>query len=467
MPVVNVSQTFTDNYDISRNGGSDSITQGSVGLRLSGIGSRVRGSLDYSLTQSLYARHSDKNDRQNTLSGVGSVELIDDWAYVDASASVAQQQISAFGPTSADSGLSSSNSTELRTFTVSPYARGRIGAAQYEVRANQSVSRSGSFGAANRSTTGASAMLSGGDARRTSGWSVVASTQTIDYDKSGSARTDMLRGTLAWPVTSSLSLTGIAGVERNDVRTPTLETSAIRGAQLDWVPSERTQLSARLERRYFGDSHAVSFSYRTPRTVWTFVDTRDVSTGAGERGATTGNVYDLLYQQFASVQPDPVQRDLLVRTFLAQYGLDPNTTVIPGFLSTAPLLQRSQSLSFGLIGIRSNLVFQATRTSSEQVRRATDTGDDFARSANIRQQGFTVSWSHRLTPQSSMNVAASWQQTEGDLSAQQNRLRRLDLGWSTTLSRELRASLGTRYVQSRGGTPYTERAVFGSLGYQF
>ncbi|MEF7616875.1 TIGR03016 family PEP-CTERM system-associated outer membrane protein [Aquincola sp. MAHUQ-54] len=467
-PAASLRQTLTDNYQASSDGESDAITQATVSVRLLGTGSRVRGSLEYSLSSLLYARHSEENDLQNTLNGVGTAELVDNWAFVDLAGSISQQQISAFGPTATDPSLASGNRSETRTFSVSPYIQGELGSlARYEARLNYGVNRSSSFSAANSKSTGGRLSLRGGDTQRTLAWSMSASRDTVDYDSGTSTETDTLRGTLSYPLMSSLVLTGIGGTEWTDLQSPEKKSYEIAGLQLDWVPSERTKLSARYEKRFFGSSHAVSFTFRTPRTVWNFIDSRDVSTG-GPNGRSGGiTVYDLLFQQFASAEPDLLRRDLLVREVIAIYGLNPNSTAIPGFLTASPTLQRVQSLSLALMGIRSTVVFQATRTSSRQLQRATDTGDDFGASNSVHQRGFNANWSHRLTQQSSINTTLGWVRSTGEFSSQRTSVRSLSAGWTTRLSPRADLGVSARYSQSSGTTQFTERALIANFGYQF
>lgn len=473
-PSVSVQQTFTDNYRITGDSGGDAITQATVGLRLIGSGSRLRGSLDYALTGLAYARHSEENNFQNTLRGNGVLELIEDFAFIDATASVAQQQISAFGPTSVDNALANQNRTEVSTFSLSPYVRGRLGGSvAYEARLNYAATRSSEFSAADSSTSGALLSLQGGDTRRGLGWSLSATSQTTDFDQGAKTESETVRATVGYPVLSSLVVSAIGGVERTDLQSPTKESHSISGVQFSWIPSERTTLSANFEDRYFGASHAVNFSFRTPRTVWTFTDSRDVnSTGAsGTGGSGNGSVYDLLFRQFASVEPDVLRRDLLVRSYLATYGLNPNSTAIPGFLTAAPTLQRLQSLSLALVGLRSNVVFQASRTNTQRLKSstaATTPTDDLALANRVQQRGFSATWGHRLTQLSSINTSLSWQRGEGEVAAQRTTLKSLNGTFTTQLGPRTNLTVGARYTQSSGAVqPYTERAVFGNLGFSF
>ncbi|WP_198156929.1 TIGR03016 family PEP-CTERM system-associated outer membrane protein [Aquincola tertiaricarbonis] len=470
-PSLSVQQTFTDNYRIQPDRESDAVTQATVGMRLVGAGTRLRGDLDLSLTGLAYARHSEENNIQRYLRGNGSVELLEDRAFVEVNGSVTQQQISAFGPATDNPALANDNRTQVTNLTISPFIRGPLGGSvQYEARYTYGLTRSSQFGAADSSTSGLLLSLQGGDRQRTLSWSLAANSQVSDFSEGEESESDSLRGTLSYPVLPSVVLTGIGGVERSDLQSATKERHSISGLQLEWVPSERTNLSARFERRYFGDSHAVNFSFRTPRTVWTFSDTRDINLLGGGTGNTgLGSVYDVLFLQFASVEPDLQRRDLLVRSLITQLNLNPNATVIPGFLSASPTLQRRQSLSLALVGKRSNLLLQASQSNTQRVNNvASGISDDLSRADNVRQRGFDVTFSHKLTPIASVSTSVSWQRSRGDINAQSSALKTVSTGYNTQIGYRTSLNVGARYTQSTGSVqPYTERAVYGSVGFSF
>jgi uncharacterized protein (PEP-CTERM system associated) len=149
VPRVSVTETFTNNVRLSSaNPKSEAITEVSPGIRISSDGGRIRGSIDYSLTEVFYANNSSGRRSLNNLSANGTVEAIDNWAFLDFSGNVGQQSISAFGTPSSGALLTGGNSTETSVYRISPYLRGRFGSnAEYEARygyhqQHQSVNRS-------------------------------------------------------------------------------------------------------------------------------------------------------------------------------------------------------------------------------------------------------------------------------------------------------------------------------------
>ena len=470
-PSVSLQQTITDNVGLtSTDKRADAVTESTAAVHFDSRVGRLRGFLDYSITARLSTRDSNASDVRHALNANLAAELIENFAFVDLRGSISQQAISAFGKQSFDPGLDNSNQTQVATFGISPYVRGRLGSfANYEARVDHSVSRSGTSAASDLSATTASARLSGGTPGQAFSWSVDGNRQVSDFSEGLQYESDRVRGVLTYAVNQELSLSAIGGRESNNFETEDKKTYNNSGAQLRWVPNQRTSLSALFERRFFGNSHAVDFTYRTPRTAWSFTDSRDVAS-TPERLAKVrlGIVYDLFFAQFASVEPDPVLRDVLVRRFLEANGINPNTPIFGGFLASGAVLQRLQSLSFALNGVRNTLTFRTLFGDSTRVSRFGQLNEDLNDASSVRQRSFFVDLAHRLTPTSSANIAFARQRTTGSLDEQASTLSSLSGLWNQSLTPRVGVSAGARVVRFSSATqPYTEHAVFGNIRVQF
>jgi uncharacterized protein (PEP-CTERM system associated) len=65
----------------------------------------------------------------------GTLEAVEDWLFVDASATISQQYISAFGAVSPSNANIDRNRTETFYYSLSPYIRGRLlSSAEYLLR---------------------------------------------------------------------------------------------------------------------------------------------------------------------------------------------------------------------------------------------------------------------------------------------------------------------------------------------
>ncbi len=471
VPSLSISETLTDNSRLtSTDRQTDLITQVSPGIRITSTGGRVKGFVDYSLTGLAYARSSSSNELQNSLNSVVKVEAIDNWAFVDATANISQQSISAYGTRSADSTLVNGNRTEVRSLTLSPYLQGKLaGFADYEARLTQNWTRNSASEAANNSSSIAALRVGGGSGLRIVSWSVDASHQVYDYSVGRRTEDDVVRALLFFAVSPELRLTLIEGRESNNIASTDKEGHNTPGFGVDWSPTETTKISGQYEKRFFGSSHVLSFVHRTPRTVWRYSDTQDASTGFGQPvPGSLGTAYDLFFTQFASQQPDPVLRAALVDAFLRANGIAPTTQVFTGSLANVVTRQRRQELSFALTGLRDTVTVAASQVQGLALDNTAPVTGDFANGNVVRTRGVSFGVAHRLTPLSGLNLLASIDRTSGTVNVPTTTLRTVSLIWTGPLSPSSNFSLGARHTQFRSPTdPYAETGLTATLGLRF
>lgn len=468
-PSVSLRQTFTDNQHLQTVKESDAITEASAGVRLTGTSGRLRGYFDYALTGSVYARNNDANDLRHFLSTAGTAELIDGQAFVDLSGSYTRQAISAFGSQATSPGLTDANQADVASLSISPHVRGRLGSlARYEARLSHNVTRAKGTNAGDGENSAASLHFDGGGSGAPLGWSADASHNISAYRGGRRTFDSRVRAGLSYVVSNELRLGVSAGTERTDLRTLDAESNATYGAQVEWTPTERTLLSGNIEKRFFGTAHALRFTHRTPNTAWAVSDSRDISNTSAQGVGGFGSAYDLFFRQFASAEPDAVKRDALVRGYLQTNGINPNAVVVGGFLASAATLQRSQSASVAIVGVRNTVTLQLSNSRSERADKVTTAFDDLSTAQDIRQRGLTLDWAHRLTQQSSINLGGSYQRSTGDLNTQQTTLKAITASWTSTLGPKTSVSAGARRAEFDSSTaPYDENAVFAALRYAF
>lgn len=471
VPRLSVTETFTDNVSLVNTGRrAEQITDISPGIVISGNSGRTKVFVDYSLHETLYAQNSSGRRSQNALNASGTVEAVENWAYLDFGGNISQQAISAFGAQSPSNLSINPNLAETRSFRLSPYLRGKLSTfADYEARYSLATSRSPSALASDVTTNDAVVKLNGRSPSANLGWAVDASRQNTDYRAGRSTQSDRFNATLTYPVNPQLNFSVTGGQEANNFTSLERKSSFTSGFGINWAPWESTKLSASRQNRSFGESHTLSFEHRTPRTVWRFSDTKDISVTPSGTGLTgLGSTYDLYFAQFASIEPDPVLRAALVSNFLQANGINPNISVVSGFLTSAASLQRRQDISFALLGLRDTVTFIANRSQGSRLDTIAVANDDLANSGAVRQNGVSVSYAHRLTPDASLNVLASVQKATDGLGLQSTSTKSVNLSLSTRLTRRSTAVLSARRVVFESNTsPYTESAITGALNVQF
>ena len=470
VPRVSVSENYTNNVLLQSSGRqSELITQISPGISINSRAGRIKGAFDYSLNELFYANNTAAHHSQNALSAAGTIEAVDNWAFVDFGGNIFRQAISAFGTQSNTALAINGNSTETSVYRLSPYFRGRLGGfADYTARYSWATTRSGVATLADAKTKGASFSLNGVTSGPL-GWSADASSQNLTYSAGRSVVEDRLRGRLIYSFSPQVNVSLIGSRESNNYTTATKESHGSTGAGLNWTISESTKLSAQLERRSFGQSHSLSFEHRTARTAWRFSDSQDVAASPVQSGSTVlGSLSDLLYGQFASIETDPFKRTQLVNQFMQSNGFSSDAKVISNFLSSSASLQRRQEASFALLGVRDTVSFNLTRGTNSQLSSFVTGVDDLSKSSIIRQTGVSMAYAHRLTPDAALNVVATRQNTSGALGLQSTSLRSFNVALSGRLGRQINASIGARRVFfDSATTPYAETAVTGNVSMQF
>lgn len=470
-PTLTVTETVTSNVGLDRgsNARADAVTDISPGLRVSSRSGRIIGDVDYALHGLVYARRSSDSDVQQALSAKGTAEAIDDWAYVDASASISQQSISALGTRSVDRSLADRNRAEVSTYQIAPYVRGPLGNfANYQLRWNWTNSNS-SGSSANSNSNEASLSLSSSAALFSRlGWSLVASRQSSEFQSQGKQDSTRVNGRLTFAVTPEFQLSAGAGRERNDYRFSQQQSTTNWSVGFVWRPTERTTLDVTRDHRFFGNAYNIRFEHRTPRTVWTFVDGQDVNTTAGANGTNTLNsAFDLIYRSKASIV-DPVQRMAATFTELANRGLLNSNLANGGFLTNTASIQRRQNLSLALIGLRSTLLMSTSRNDARAADPSQTNVGDLSNGRNLHSTGLGLNLSHRLTPLSALSADLSLTKNSSTVDGRTTRLRSLTTTYTTRLSPQVDLSVSARRTLfSSDIDPYTESAVVANLKVQF
>lgn len=471
VPTFSANATLTNNVDLSAtNKKSDLVLGVSPGIQLGGQSGRVRGFLNYALTGNFHARSDQSSSFSNSLGASGTVEAIDNWLFVDATASVSQQFLSPFGAQSSNSSLNNDNRTEVRSVSLAPRVQGQIaGQVNYVGRAFYSFTDSGSSQASDSTVWGA---LLGFDS--TTRWSRLSWGLDFSYREARfsdrRSEFDQLNVlSLSYAVTPELRATLRGNVENSNLTSIDDETHTGWGAGVHWRPSPRTNLMVDYDQRVFGSSHLYSLDYRTPRTVWAVSSRQGLSTGQSNsgRGVST-SPFNLLFTQFAAIEPDPVKRAQLVNAFLRANGIDPNASLNAGYLPNQVTLERRNEASMAWLGQRDTMVATVYQTESQNLQPSLlNPADPFSGGNVIRWRGASLTWSHRLTPRSTLSVSGLGQNSSESIGNQDTTLWSGMAMWSNQVAERVGVSLSARYQTQSGSTSFDEAALLATLNMSF
>lgn len=472
VPSATITETITDNYNPGVGAPqSDAISQIGVGLHLTSGWRVLDGGVDLGLTRSIYARHPEKShseqSNQQKLNARLRSEFADKQGTISATASISRQAVSAFGVQSADAALINANTTQVRSLEVAPSWRGQIaGLWSYLASATYTTMHTGSGQVGNSSAGTSSLQLDRARQGRLS-WSLLLQRSVNRY--TATPHTSSGRAQLSANADvpeADLKLTANAGYEHSNLTTSDDAGGKTWGGGAVWTPSPRTRLNAQYEKRQFGDTRSANFEFRTARTVWNFTSSLGVASNAP---ASRTTFFDLYYAVFASAEPDPVKRTQLVNKFLQDNGISPSGAIPGSFLPRSTTFSNQHTLSFALQGVRSGLTASATSSESWQANASSALGGDLANGQHVYQNGLSLNLSHRLTPQSSLNLIGTVSDSHGSLSSgASSKLRTLNLSWSGELSRRVVATAALRHSNFANDTaPYRENAAIATLTFRY
>ena len=468
-PVLTIGQSFTDNADptaVTRK--PDWVATISPGIRIVSRTGSLVGSLDYALNANIHSRGTGGSEIQNALAAAFVAEVIEKRAFVDVKSSISQQSISAFGVISATTQQANRNRTEVSTLSLTPFARGNIaGIVDIDARASYGKTHSKSSLARDSENSSASLQASGRAGKL--GWVADVGNQTSNYESGRRTHTGRVGGGLTFTPDIDLRFSGRLGRESTDVINGRTEQNTTWGGGVDWTPTERTLVNLQADHRYFGTSRSVTLQHRLARSIFRFTDSQDATTNStGTTGPGTFTAYDLIFAQFASLEPDVVRRDVLVRNYLAANGINPSSGLGSGFLSSAVSLLHRQDASMALQGQRSSVLFGFFRTETRRLDRLATGGDDLSRTSLLRQLGYNLTLAYRLTPTASMNVGVLRQKTLDSGSFAGNDQRTLNVSLTDQIGLRTSLSLSLRHVNFDSvAFPYTENGVAATLSMRF
>lgn len=472
-PRVTLSETYTDNMALAppalaQSGWVRDITPS---ISVAGAGPRVSGSFAYSLHDLSYANQPQLNNRQNLLSSFATVEAVENWLFVDALASITQQNTSPFGPVAQDAASASSNRTETTIYRVSPYLRGRVSdIASYQFRFNQIGSHTNGGVSPATATAEWVAQIKNLPHSSKLGWSFDGDAMTIRNDTVGTKQNSRVRGSLIYDFQPELHASFMFGRENSDYASSTMQSTNTSGFGLEWSPGPRTQFAAVKERRSFGEGHSLLLSHRTAWVTLKYTDNKDVAVMSNQIAAGgQSSVQALMTSLSTSSIPDPVAGGLAATSGLAPTGA--STAATPGFVTSSIFISRNRVASAVFAGRRNTITITLSDADSQSINPGVaPVTDSFSSSTDIRQRSASAAWLYRLSPVSTLTNSISSQRSNGSGAASaESRQYSNSAFLSSQIGRRTTASIGVRRTKffSTLAPGYRENAFLGSLSISF
>lgn len=467
-PRIGLTETLTDNINLSStNTQTGFISQLSPGVRIDARTARLKMFLDYSLNGLRYSTGNSSSQAQNVLNAFGTLEAIDNWLFLDFSGNISQQIINPFGVQTPSSIYDNRNLTETLTYRLSPFIKGQLGgSADYFLRYNVSATNYQNSSLSNVTLSQWIGQVRGSTRFQNLNWTIDGSQQNTDYSLGRNYDDGRVRGILTYKLFPEFSLSGSGGWETNNYQSLNNEGQSTYGYGINWTPTERTQVSGFQEHRFFGNGYNVLLSHRFPLSSIRYTAIRDVSLIPNQFTTSgMGTVYDMYFDQFSNLIPDPVARSAYVTNLLNQLGVAPNAQAVSDYAAQRPRVQSNQQLAYILYGARNSLTLIASRNENEALTVFGQNTNIAGQASRVTQQGFTVSFAHRLTPLTALNLLGSRMESQSGLTNTLNTtMTTYQVGVSTRFGAKTAGSLNLRRSEFDSDTsPYTENALVGSI----
>jgi uncharacterized protein (PEP-CTERM system associated) len=247
------------------------------------------------------------------------------------------------------------------------------------------------------------------------GWSLRAERRLTRYQDQ--VQPDLTLDTALARVTAEVSphlILGARGGYESTNYTFSETSGAIYGADIDWSITPLTRVAGYWENRFFGPSYQFDASQRGAQLATSLSFSRQLATFP-ELLLTvpqTGNVAGLLDSILISRFPDPVERSRQLQDLIARQGLPESIPTSVNIYSQNPNVVTSGTANFALTGVRNTVALLLYYSKTEELPDARLPPTFFAFNNNT-QRGATITFSHRLAPQSTLNAITNWRETNG------------------------------------------------------
>jgi uncharacterized protein (PEP-CTERM system associated) len=479
-PTIGIEETLTSNANFDRGISepkADLVTTISPGFLLNYRSARANFAGSVALPILIYARTGQDNNRMLPQVNLGGVlEAWERFFYIDGAAYVSQQYFTPFGARPVSPVNGTSNEYMSQSYRVSPYIKGELrGGIRYELRNNNiwTLLSQGSEATPGINNSYTNQIIGTMDSDpRPLGWGADYLRSSVAFSGQDTFVTELARLRGVYRVDPQVELTVSGGYESNDYAFVDYK-GAIYGVGVRWRPTERTNLDARWEHRFFGSSYNVDFGHRTALTVWNVRVSRD-ATSYPEQVASLAagtSVVALIDSLFALRVTDPALRQQLVEQFIRDRGLPTFVNSALNLYTQQINLVTSAQASVGLIGVRNTLVFNAYHHKNEAITAAGDiTAGPASGLTNNTQSGGSIIWTHNLSPLMIMTSTLDYSHTKA-LPPQTVRTDQgaLTVVVSRPISPLTSVHAGARYQSLRSDirTDYEEAAIFVGFDHRF
>jgi uncharacterized protein (PEP-CTERM system associated) len=472
-PLVSLSETYSTNVGLTSGPTVEGwISDLAPGIFIDGQGPRIKAHLDYGLHVLRYNGLPARDQHLNSLVSGAEVEAVQNWLFVDADANIMQRNRDPFTATAADASSATANRSETTTMRLSPYIKGDVAnLAAYQVRFATIYAKSDDESIASTHVDQWSASLNNFSGGAKLGWSLDGNTASTRNEVIGDKKDDRLSGRLIFEVPEDVHLSFSDGKERTNYTSVEEQTAATPGWGIEWAPDIRTQAAFQQEKRYFGTAHNLLVNHRGALIDLSYTDVKDVAILPTLLAASgQGTISDLMSDLLTASIPDPAARAAAVRSRLNQDAAVFNQAGDDNIQTSRFFIHHAREAAFAWITPRNTLTLKVSDRKQQVIGEAAVLPNNTDLVDNLHEINGTLSWDHRLTPRTSLNIIGSRRRstglTDSDLRAYQTTQTAAIL---YRISLKTFASLGVRSLKfdSTINGAFKEKAIAFSLTRTF
>ena len=484
LPGVRSSFSYSTNSSLDDNTsvkkGGEFILEVTPYVTAQSEAARFKYKLDYSIANLYRIRTNDRILGRQRGSANLTAAVAGDWLWIDASGLIANTYTDLFGPLSSDPNISFVNSSQIRTFSVSPYIRSRLGGLvdgtfRYGL---QYTDTSRSLPEQSKFNNTFSAELKGSQADGENwNWSWGGEYQLRKFGTETVGR-KYSSGSLFWIPTPSVRLSATAAFDQVDglVARNGDKQGVGGGFGLNWNPFDRTNISVQALKRYYGNSGQASVSHSSN---WFYLS---ANYSKGVTGSLDSSVFSIDPGSVFGSGPatsNPVYLQLIAQNLRLGYGIP----YAAGVIEDTYIQQQQAGASLGLIGIRNSLTFSlyATQRDTSLFVKAVPSGGSGPRGGGvgisstynglIRVFSASSDYRYKFDARTELNLSVTSIRTEAPTTTLSSRSNTASIGVSTLLTPDTKAGAGIRRTvgQSKGlvDNKFEDTAIYGTIDVRF
>ena len=475
-PSIQVVEEYSDNVVLvpADQRQSDFISQINPSLTLDVHGPRADFQGKYTIQNVIYARERDRNNSNNLLAAGGKGAIIQDWLFLEGQADIDRQSVSGQDLRGIDPNTDNRNTTESRTYRVSPYIRDRIGGAlTYEVRYQRDhASTDSPIVPTSDANLGHVSIRSGTDFTRST-WGIEYNKESVRYslgEQSTSAEYFAANG--RYLIDPQFGFLATVGHEKNDyVFTGQKPEGPVWNAGFVWQPSLLSSLTATGGKRFFGKTYALDFTHRTRSFLWSAQYNENIGAArdqflAEPKGRTAAYVGQLAGADIA----DPIERARFVDNFILTNGLPANFFTASNSRTNRNFLEKRLDglMTYNTAKTTSVLnIFRVDRDADAIGSVETVPGtDDVQANVNVVQTGASALVNWRFSTNMALDFSLGGDQYRFKNVTREDKLKFVRLGFHYKLRPKITTAINVRHVERDSTDPnsiYRENAITAAI----